>query len=493
MDNNKDRKRDKPDYDNNDVEELKKLLKARDEQIKARDEQIEQEKALKNGTYYACFTKIWQKKAVGFSDFNKEDFRRSEVPSIQTRDGHVYCLTIKEAANQDNFVKDDGASARTSHNKTEVRTAFWPCDIFENDLVEEPVNSDDRETSTSAVAVNRDEILRHPVRGDFQAPEAEYQVLKDEEEEEEEEERNESNIRLIHGEIAHLVPASPLHASLYADVAKLVFGLTDTVAAEVVQKAIHGCAGKPKGAPKLGHRHHHTGLKHFIVNKLRLRNQATHFDGLHNSHPSVLIVPIRTVEDAREWKGEGYEAVVLIDSKSRLIKDKHAVVSAIRMQELGETATSLEIGRARRLLAETVKLLAKLLQDNVEADHSFFTDKHKKLLNEHYGALLVVDGSRRVSIPYHPDDNYEDKKVRKIRFVGQFDHGHPAPDPMLLAIKAAICWSTFHNERLLAGGAVEDDISERSAEAEEYFLHLRKEVQRSQPFPITSISIVNPP
>jgi hypothetical protein len=59
--------------------------------------------------------------------------------------------------------------------------------------------------------------------------------------------------------------------------------------------------------------------------------------------------------------------------------------------------------------------------------------------------------------------------------------GHPAPDPMLLTVKAAINWSWRHGQKLLEGGELfDEEPSELSVLAEEQYLEWQQERLRPQ-------------
>jgi len=45
--------------------------------------------------------------------------------------------------------------------------------------------------------------------------------------------------------------------------------------------------------------------------------------------------------------------------------------------------------------------------------------------------------------------------------------GHPAPDALLLTIKASLLWSRFHKQPLIEGGSVSDDDTNRSMDLDE--------------------------
>ena len=52
----------------------------------------------------------------------------------------------------------------------------------------------------------------------------------------------------------------------------------------------------------------HTGVVHFVSNKIRMKNQKVYFDG---RKPLVLLIPCMTLEQAKGWRGEKYTAVFL--------------------------------------------------------------------------------------------------------------------------------------------------------------------------------------
>lgn len=63
-----------------------------------------------------------------------------------------------------------------------------------------------------------------------------------------------------------------------------------------------------------------------------------------------------------------------------------------------------------------------------------------------------VTGKKVIQVPKEQQDN--EKPVRKITFASAFvstgNDGHPAPDPLLLAVKAGLNWSNFHGQTVMA-------------------------------------------
>ena len=336
-------------------------------------------------------------------------------------------------------VKDDGKSARTSHKDPELQKLIWPCDVLQNEFTATEEVRGKMESMDPLDNRSMSEMLQDSKRkGDisFQAPQSESQELKDDSDED-----NIQRKTQVYGDIAHLVPASPLHASLYYNVAKWVFGLGKDTSEEVVQKTIHG--SKTKGQ---NDRFRGVGLKHFASNKLRLSSQARFFD----TDANVLIIPIfENFQEVREWNGSAYNAVFMIAADNKKGQSIKAVADGVRFTEKGESATKDDIEFARISLALTIKALHASL---CETEPCCLAPSHKKLLKEYRDNFANLDGEKLLQLPKERNLN-EHRPVRKIKFVenGQIN-GHPAPDPMLLLVKAAINWSKFHNQQLLAGG-----------------------------------------
>jgi len=112
----------------------------------------------------------------------------------------------------------------------------------------------------------------------------------------------------LNGDIAHLVPASKEHADTYWFVTHFLFGYEANRSWGEIRRLIHGTNKKTKNG-KL-RKIDNTGLKHAVPNKIVLAGQKTHFD----QNPHVLIIPICTLKEAKDWKGKSYEAIVLIDA-----------------------------------------------------------------------------------------------------------------------------------------------------------------------------------
>lgn len=86
--------------------------------------------------------------------------------------------------------------------------------------------------------------------------------------------------------------------------------------------------------------------------------------------------------------------------------------------------------------------------------------------------------------------------LRKITFAPAFgsdgNNGHPAPDPLLLVLKAAVNWSWFHGQKLLLAGERKDSYtSEQSLAEMDAFLDGKRSYGRArQDKVITNMEII---
>jgi hypothetical protein len=477
-------------------EELAQIRKEREEIRKEREEMG----ALRDGKYYASFHQVWKKSWLSYQKVGYETkLMRQKVPSVKLPSSihtemeldKVYMKTMVEASKSDTVVKDDGQSARTSHSGIEIRETIWPCDVLENNQ-EPQKDQNDQESKTEMASRIADvdfdvdsnvgereknllsDLKKMKGHDNFVTPDASTQVLSDLKSNNDLPTKRSSRVV---GEIAHLVPACPLHASLYYNVAKCVFALDNDVSEEAVQKLIHGCHMENKEEKS---RISGVGLKHFASNKLRLSKARDFFQ----QHANILIVPILTIQQVCEWNGDGYEALFMIGRKEG-DAPIDAIAQTTRFQEKGPTADETEIECARVLLTDALQFLMQSLWEELP---QCLSEKHKELLNIYRDSVVSTDGTKQVVFPEQRNDG-EKRPVRKIRFGpqtgGRTPSGgcnivHPAPDPLLLVVKAAINWSKAHEQQLLAGGEYDsdDDISTLSGIAEQMYYEACQEERR---------------
>jgi hypothetical protein len=346
--------------------------------------------------------------------------------------------------------------------------------------------------------------------------------------------------------VARLLPDTYDEAGLYRDVAIAALGLRPDAGWETTQKAIHGsasaaaaasaitttttttdradgcaaaigddeaaaaeeeeeeeekvgsgaapsCCSAPACAATGEQRVPGTGIKHFATNRIRLPGQRYFLEAA----PCVLVVPVLSLEQAKDWNGEGYRAVVVVGPWGcNSVKD---VCRAIAMQKKKEPfAGPGEVEIARHLLERVVRGLAcSLLQRFPDAVAGRLNAAQKAALDELRAKLrgrgLVVPkasggggGGRRAARCCEPPP-----RVRMVEFGSASSSSpppsatglHPAPDPLLLAVRAAVNWSARHGQRLLPAAAAEhkdDTDDELDRLAEEEFLEWREEEQERQ-------------
>jgi hypothetical protein len=368
---------------------------------------------LASGNYYSTITEVWNVTSKAYDDKNVFDrLKRQSVPHFYTRSADtttvgpdVYDLT-RNAANAEDY--DVAVNSSRSSGKTEDNEAIFPTDIFQNNL-------------------------------------------------------------LPSDHLAHLVPYSKNHATLYVDVAIWALGLDENAGWQTLQKAIHG-------ATKASHRAKHTGVKHFVANRVRLSGQWDYFD----EKPYVFIIPVMSEEEMREWHGTGYRAIVMT-AGTNLIRACDVCV-AIRMTKEGPVASPREIEKARSLLEHVILGMAywlKTISPKIEAN---LDDDPRSKLQTLRGEFTTKAG-QGVTVPLAISD--QDQSQVKVRIVTFSDHsseaGHPAPDPLLLAAKAARNWSSLHEQPLKA--AAEPRVEEWEKDelyylAEEEFLERRRNYWR---------------
>ena len=67
--------------------------------------------------------------------------------------------------------------------------------------------------------------------------------------------------------------------------------------------------------------------------------------------------------------------------------------------------------------------------------------------------------------------------------------GHPAPDPMLLAVRAAINWSWRNHQKVLDSGEPEPPVHPLEAQAMEEYLAWRDEQQQVRPHTVQDVAV----
>ena len=175
-----------------------------------------------------------------------------------------------------------------------------------------------------------------------------------------------------------------------------MFALDDDVSDEVIQKLIHGCKANEETTSTISG----VGLGYFATNKLRLHGLYQFFD----SQPSVLIVPILTVDQVSSWDGDGYEALFMTGTKKGE-STIEAVASGTRLHKHRPHANEGEFEAAGLLLKDALLFLMESLWK-----------EPPKCLSERHMALLSKfqnDSSKQVKVPAERNA-LEKQPVRKI-------------------------------------------------------------------------------
>jgi hypothetical protein len=209
-----------------------------------------------------------------------------------------------------------------------------------------------------------------------------------------------------------------------------------------MSKCVNGSTTNEKDGMVSHNRNPASGIMHFRTNRVHICAPS-----MLNEQPSLLIVPILTTESAKNWNGEGYDAIVVAASANKVTASKAyeragaklCISRFDRNADLDTTpifATDDEVERERSLLSDVVENLAlKWCQDATSKSNleRFWPE----------GVPVPAPTGAALSGKGH---------VRKVTFVNAWDktvEEHPAPDPILLVLKAAANWSRWHGLPLL--------------------------------------------
>lgn len=254
-------------------------------------------------------------------------------------------------------------------------------------------------------------------------------------------------------DIAHLVPASVYDANRWWFVADLLFSRERRHwTREARLKAIHGA----KYTTGNQYRISHTGIKHLCTNKVKLGGQGRYFD----TNPCLVVVPIMTVTEVQGWRGTSYDAIALIGAwVGADLKDVNHDTYMDKAHN--QVATEEEVETATELLRTCLKAIHFAVKSASDQPRAWPGVDQEWLTREESGRRERVV-SDHVAIPR---GFQRSARVLKISFKGHNGQGsgHLAPDPILLAVKAAINFARRHETVLLeppADPQDEDDLSE---------------------------------
>ncbi|KAG7373593.1 hypothetical protein IV203_034317 [Nitzschia inconspicua] len=443
---------------------LRQLLSLKDELSLLKDELLSLERersslerSFSDGRYFAPLFDYWRvaaqtiEKNQVLSDIRWTNFWRTteEADRIQVRlyskqkksdPPHPYTDTRIGAKDSSASTAASGTSrtSQSSQNSPPLRDMVWPRDIFGNDL-----------------NVGQD--------------------------------------------IAHLLPAGQTHKE-WMHIAESVVGLDKDGTPSDWRKAVRGHIKDKKKSTK---RAPGSGVVHFVSNKIRMSNQDRVFDG---ESPKVILIPTMSLESAKAWKGEAYTALFAAGLPNKLgnndvtrVPSDYKAVGLISPDAVYNgtirDASAIEIEKAKGTLTHAVLALRDYLR------HTTARDRIREFRIGDTYVRRVTDSHKYANesqclLPEPNEENQNRKPLCLVQFgnVGDEDK-HPAPDPLLLAYKAAAIWGMVTEMRLVANGEAHDpsaDISEGDYLAELAFLEARSGFKRPQTWEELAIGLGQP-
>jgi hypothetical protein len=200
------------------------------------------------------------------------------------------------------------------------------------------------------------------------------------------------------------------------------------------------------------------GIKNFLTNRIRLLNQKL-FD---NEYPSLFIIPIFDASTVKEWRGEGYSAVVLVASDDLSAAENYKISGSTYVHEnnFSFLATSEQLEDAINLLASFVKCFC----DEMQYLHNRF--KHNSIQKNQDEYNIWANKCKDKSVPIPKLKSTIEQvgngfvAVRKVTFGNYNDYeNNPAPDPILLLSKAGCNWMKRNYCHVLPGCSADNDDS----------------------------------
>jgi multidrug efflux pump subunit AcrA (membrane-fusion protein) len=263
---------------------------------------------------------------------------------------------------------------------------------------------------------------------------------------------------------AHLMPASTNDANKWHLIVPGVLSSKARGMDDKMSMFINGFRQLSKPGDEKLNRTPISGIKHFPTNKIRLENHDTYFDSIH----CVLIVPILSVQEIKEWDGCGYDAIVLAADISDRQKAASVYIGIGAASEADAErpdseilATDADVDKCRESLEQLIHVLAKSVVDHpiidveLPPDNDDAGNDKRSPIDGNDTLKTLTDEQSCVPTPRNVSPSLDRQRVRKIRFVGNGkkqgnDENLPfAPDPMLLLAKAASNWLRSHNLHIL--------------------------------------------
>ena len=194
-----------------------------------------------------------------------------------------------------------------------------------------------------------------------------------------------------------------------------------------------------------------TGINRSPFNVLLLMDQGRWFD----TEPGVIVAPVLSPTQARDWDGTAYETLIICSDQSRNATAEeiaHRIGLTTTERSLVFRATANDVRDAVSLLSTVVKASAYCLEHKPAPP----SQKGEKLWGEYQDSLIglrVVGGGSdgHVFVP-NVAAIEAGKFVVKVNLAQMTTAGsRPAfPDPLLVAFKSSINWTRLHVFQLMA-------------------------------------------
>jgi len=218
----------------------------------------------------------------------------------------------------------------------------------------------------------------------------------------------------------------------------------------------------------------YNGIMHFVSNKVLMQRPLC--DGVK---PTLLLIPCLTMDEAKAWNGDAYSAVAVagLPNCDRILPYTceectvylDAGLAKEQLYQMRKVASPEQIVLAQHLLTDTMMALADLIHKCSVGHSPSFPEAVKTFFH-----IIRRDRDwEKIPLPSSQvDPNTE--ALGRVCLVSFESHtsrrGHPAPDPLLLSMKAAVVWSYMANFRMMANGKKEDDYCDDSEAIDELLM-----------------------
>ncbi|KAG7369588.1 hypothetical protein IV203_027334 [Nitzschia inconspicua] len=304
--------------------------------------------------------------------------------------------------------------------------------------------------------------------------------------------------------IAHLIPAGKsVSHKQWLKIAAAVLGIRNDADITIKKKAARGFVSQQTSQVKLTQESESnsdkrpnqvqkkpgTGVIHFVTNKIRLQSQENTLDG---KKPTVLIVPVMTLQGAKDWRGEGYSAICLAGHPRESHLDVLEASSVYKKIGFSDNdlltvrhtrdANPEELNMACDLLRAAVLALQDMIASLSEDDLSYCENP-----NENVNKKLLREASEEAKkllckVPGKVINHDLGEKPACLITFGDYEDAdmHPAPDPLLLVLKAANIFGIMAGMKMLANASSDSDsdVSTGDIIEEEAFLEAREQALR---------------